>query len=345
MFAPDLPFLHGTSPGPRSPSPRRAVSARQLTRAIDMNKLFTQVGQGYEMLSPNADATSPLMQGSFSITRLRDGLSLHCTDIVHLHDMATQFVMQEESIKVLLKLEGNAQVVMGTQSLQLDAGEGPNAVPHGAVVSLNAPDTFQRHSRAGTRQRMVVLTLKPAWFEAAGLSQDLFREHLLVHHWMPTPRAITIAKQLIHPLGLDGPMQRLHQESRALELIVEALSEPMAGKASSPSTLPVSAYQRVRRLQKLLDSGEADQLDMRAIAQYIGCNANTLQQQFREVCSQTIFDYLRQRRLQRAVHAMQHDGVSVARAAEIAGYSSQANFSTAFRRQFGIQPKHCRNKL
>lgn len=304
-----------------------------------------QVGQGHQLLAPGAGTTSPLMQGSFSITRLREGMSLHCTDIVHLHDMATQFVMQEECIKVLLKLEGNAQVVVGRQSLPLDAGEGPNAVPHGSVMTLNSPDTFKRHSRAGSRQRMVVLTLRPAWFDAAGISHDIFREHLSLRAWTPTPRAIAIAEQLIHPVGLDDPMQRLHQESRALELIAEALSQTRADAAPSPLAMSASACRRVRRLQQFLDSGEADQLDMRAIAQSIGCNANTLQQQFRAVCGQPIFDYLRQRRLQRAAHALQHEGVSVARAAEIAGYSSQANFSTAFRRHFGLAPKHCRNRL
>lgn len=313
--------------------------------AIDAGKLNTQIGPGHQLLCPDTATTSPLMQGSFSITRLREGMSLHCTDIVHLHDMATQFAMQEKCIKVLLKLEGNAQVVVGRQSLPLDAGEGVNAVPHGSVVTLNSPDTFKRHSRAGSRQRMVVLTLRPAWLDVAGIPQDIFREHLTVRSWAPTPRAIALAEQLIHPMGFDDPMDKLHQESRALELIAEALSRTRADTAPSPLTLSASACQRVRRLQQFLDSGEADQLDMRAIAQSIGCNANTLQQQFRAVCGQPIFDYLRQRRLQRAAHALQHEGVSVAQAAEIAGYSSQANFSTAFRRHFGLSPKHCQNRL
>lgn len=317
-------------------------------RAIDPHRLRTQVGQGHQLLCPagaGTGAAPALMRGSFSITRLREGLSLHCTDVIHLHDLATQFQIEDQSIKVLLRLEGNAQVAIGAQSLRLDAGEGRGAVPLGAVVALSAPDVFRRHSRAGTRQRMVVLTLKPAWLDAAGLSRKAFGEHLSVHPWRPTPRAVAIAGQLIHPPGLDGPMQRLHQESRALELIAEALAAPMAGAAPAASALPASACERVRRVQKLLDSGEADAMDMRAIARWIGCNANTLQQQFREVCGRTIFDYLRQRRLQRAAHALQHEGVSVARAAEIAGYSSQANFSTAFRRHFGLQPKHCRNRL
>lgn len=345
MFVPP-PLSRHRTPAVRDVSPlARALSAGHRPPAIDADKLCTQVGQGHQLLCPGAGVTSALMQGSFSMTRLRDGMSLHCTDIVHLHDMATQFVMQEECIKVLLKLEGNAQVAVGRQPLALDAGEGANAAPHGAVVTLNCPDTFERHSRAGSRQRMVVLTLKPAWFDAAGISSDIFREHLAVRHWTPTPRAIAITEQLIHPMGLDEPMHQLRQESRALELIAEALTQTRADAASSPPTLPASARQRVRRLQQFLDSGEADQLDMRAIAQSMGCNANTLQQQFRAVCGQPIFDYLRQRRLQRAAHALQHEGVSVARAAEIAGYSSQANFSTAFRRHFGLPPKHCRNRL
>lgn len=343
MPAPSL--FHRTSSTGNALVPRSARAAGLPARAIEAERLSTQVGQGFQLLAPAVGTASPLMQGSFSIARLRDGLSLHCTDIVHLHDMVTQFVIQEESLKIMLKLEGNAQVVVGRQALPLNAGEGRDAVPQGAVVTLNAPDTFQRHSRAGTRQRMVVLTLKPAWFDAAELPQDLLREHLSVYAWQPTSRAVALAEQLIHPVGLDAPMLQLHQESRALELIVEALSQATRGKASRSAAMPASAVQRVRRLQKFLDSGEADDLDMRAIAQSMGCNANTLQQQFREVCRQTIFEYLRQGRLQRAAHALQHEGVSVARASEIAGYTSQANFSTAFRRHFGLLPKHCRNRL
>jgi len=343
VLAPSL--RHSTASVGNALAPLPAPSAGHPARAIEAERLCTQVGQGFQLLSPAMGATSPLMQGSFSIARLRDGLSLHCTDIVHLHDMVTRFVIQEESLKIMLKLEGNAQVVVGKQSLPLNAGEGRNAVPQGAVVTLNAPDTFQRHSRAGTRQRMVVLTLKPAWFDAADLPQDLLRDHLSVYAWRPTSRAIAVAEQLIHPVGLDAPMLKLHQESRALELIVEALSQATLGQASRSVALPASAARRVHRLQKFLDSGEADGLDMRAIAQSMGCNANTLQQQFREVCGQTIFEYLRQHRLQRAARALQQEGVSVARASEIAGYTSQANFSTAFRRNFGLLPKHCRNRL
>ncbi len=330
-------FAHTLSPAPEElPGQPQAIHAGALRQ---------QMGKDHQLLTPTIRNASPLMHGSFSIVPLRDGLSLHCTDLLQLQDMTTQFEIRKESIKVLLKLEGNAEVFMDAYSLPLGAGEGQKARPQGAVVALNAPATFRRHSWAGSRQRMVVLTLTPAWFDAADLPCDFIREHLSVHSWTPTPRAISIAELLIRPVGLNGMMLRLHQESRALELVAEALAQTLTEQAPRKHALSGSATQRVDRLKRFLDSGEADQLDMRSIAQAMGCNANTLQQQFREVCGQTIFDYLRQQRLQRAAQALRYDGVSVARAAEIAGYSSQANFSTAFRRHFGLMPKHCRNRL
>jgi AraC-like DNA-binding protein len=331
-------------------SPSKRSTIRVTTRKllpehdIDTENLHAKIGDDHRLLAPAIAKTSPLMQGDFSFNRVRDGMTLHCTDIVHLHDMRTQFVIREKCIKIMLKIEGNARVVMGDETLQLDAGEGVDATPQAVVVSINKPVNFERYSRAGSRQRMVVLTLTKAWLQAAGFEADLFKDELAIHNWQPTPRDIAIAEQLIHPVSGEGPLQMLHQECRALELIVHALSQMLPAEPAAPVDMSTTAYQRVLRLQALLDSGEADQLDMRTIARTIGCNANTLQQQFRQIRGQTIFDYLRQSRLERAAHALRDDGVSVTRAAEIAGYSSQANFSTAFHRHFGTLPKHYRNK-
>jgi AraC-like DNA-binding protein len=113
----------------------------------------------------------------------------------------------------------------------------------------------------------------------------------------------------------------------------------------APPPLAASVLARMQRLQDLLDSGEADAMDMHGIAQCVGSNATTLQQQFRQLHGQTIYDYLRAQRLQHAATALQLRGVSIAEAAEMAGYTSPANFSTAFRRKFGFSPKHARQRL
>ena len=59
----------------------------------------------------------------------------------------------------------------------------------------------------------------------------------------------------------------------------------------------------------------------------------------------TIFEYARNRRLEKGRAALENDGVSVTEAAFLAGYSSAANFATAFKRAFGVPPKFVRTRL
>ena len=337
MFAAKKIYPPPFQPGQPAPLPS--------TTALDLAMLSQRIGLGHQAESKELAAGAAVLEGSFSLARLREGFFLHCTNITHLHDMTARFPLLKPGIKVLLKLEGNAEVSFGGTPLHLDAGQGAGATPRGAVVTLSQPEDFERRSRAGTHERMVVITLTADWFAAAGLDPEQFKPHLSIRHWQPSARAIGIAEQLVRPSTFTGPMHALYQESRALELVAEALAQADSQPRDIPAGLHPGEYQRICRLQQLIDSGAANQLDMAAIAQQMGCNPNTLQQQFRLAFGQTIFDYRRERRLQRAAAELQRSGISVARAAEIAGYSSQANFSTAFRRHFGVAPKQVRLKI
>lgn len=326
-------------------APALAAPQRDHLRILDFNTLARLAGHGGELLAPRLAADSPLFAGHFSCERLREGLQLHCTNITHLHDMHSRTTLDGECIKILVKLEGNARVRIGHAQLPLDCGQGADARPSGLVIPLTRNELFERTGLAGVHERMLVLTLTQSWFDAAGIARHAFGDHLRLHAWQPSARAVAITEQLVRPNSFDGPMHRLYRESRALELIAEALAAVSPAQQKSAPDLPPTAYQRICQLQRLLDSGHADSLEMSAIAQQLGCNANTLQQHFRQVFDCSIFDYLRRSRLERAATALQRDGVSVARAAEIAGYSSQANFSTAFRKHFGQPPKHFRSRL
>lgn len=318
---------------------------RRRIQPIDNQALSRRFGSGHRILGPDADPGSPLLAGHFTVAQVRDGLYMHCTDIDHLRELRTRSALLETGIKVLLRLEGNAGVKLGGRPLPLDAGQGPASRPRGAVVALAEPVEFERHCTAGVRERMVVITLTEAWFASAGQPFPTGLPHLAIRRWLPSPRSLAVAEQLIRPPEFDGPMHALLQESRALELIAEALTQAGEDGEAPAQPLPPAAYRRVESLRKLLDSGQADELDMSAIAQHIGCNPNTLQQQFRQTYGQTIFEYLREQRLLRAARALQQEGISVGRAAEIAGYNSQGNFSTAFSRHFGLSPKHFRLKI
>lgn len=58
----------------------------------------------------------------------------------------------------------------------------------------------------------------------------------------------------------------------------------------------------------------------------------------------TVTDYIRKSALARARQLLKRDGVSVAQAAHASGYSSAANFATAFKREFGMTPREARGR-
>lgn len=55
-------------------------------------------------------------------------------------------------------------------------------------------------------------------------------------------------------------------------------------------------------------------------------------------CRQSLGRFVRQQRLQRARTALEQGRLSVAQAAQLAGYRSSTHFSAAFRQCFGLKP-------
>lgn len=317
----------------------RASIAHPTDAAIDAQALHRAVGRVHHVLTPPPLPGHALMRGRFSNGAVRAGINLHCTDIVQLQEMRTCHTMNEAGLKILIRLQGQAQVCMDDQSLPF---EHTYSGPQGVVLALRSPAQFVRHAHGGDRQRMVVLTVAQDWLDAQGLAiTPTLDSHLSMQRWVPSRRAVALTEQLLHPSAAVPALARLHQESQTLELITQALA-PLVATPTAHMPLGGRALERMRRLQELLHSTEADTMDMATIAREVGSNATTLQQEFRHWQGQSIFEYLRALRLRRAHTALQQHGVRVAQAAELAGYSSQANFSTAFRRHFGVAPKHVR---
>lgn len=285
-------------------------------------------------------AAASIGTGQLTLARLREGFFLHCSAVTHDRPARLAFPIAEAGLKLILKLAGPGQISVGGQVLGLDAGSGATTQARGALINVEQAADFVRECHAGVAEQMVVITLTPAWFASATLDPARFAGHLNWREWQPSAAAIESGRQLFAAGITDPLLLGLHQERHALALVQEAL----ATAADEAPAENHEARQRAWRLRTFLDSGQADALGMHEIAQTMGSNSTTLQREFREAFATTIFDYLRERRLSRAAEAMRQRGLSVGQAAEIAGYNSQANFSTAFRKHFGFPPSALRGR-
>jgi AraC-like DNA-binding protein len=190
------------------------------------------------------------------------------------------------------------------------------------------------HRRRGKFERKLSITVQPQWFAAQTLPmaappllQHWMEQQLLaIRPWQPSPRAVAVAEQIIQ-LAREGSAPLL-LASRTLELVHEAVQSLEVPEPDPAQTVP-----------GVLGRTLAE------IAREVGLSASALQRQFRLAYGSSIDEYRREQRLARAWAALEQTGCSVAEVAHGAGYSSAANFSTAFKRRFGISPKLVRARV
>lgn len=321
----------------------------QTAKAIYKDHIVEQsslVSNQYRFIGPRLIDETPVLYGSFSVVQLNRHLILHTADVMNLHNMKTQNV-QDDAIKLAMVVNGQAHVSYEHQELHL------NKAQPAALVSLTSPARFTRIGKRDEYERTMTLTFSREWLYGNLLDSvedwraiyDFTQTHLATHRWMPSRQALAIAMQTLNTEPCTSPLQRLQLETHCMSLIIEAFSSLMNAEQEKQVRVPLRIYHRIQEVRDMLESGNADQLSIGDIAHQVNMSESTLQRHFRQTFNMSVFEYLRRNRLQRAKVALQKDGIGIAQAAHIAGYNSPANFSTAFRRAFGITPGQLKNRF
>ena len=331
-------------------------------RALGMVRRFDFETPDYRFVAPPFTGDAPVLEGRVYRTQLQPGVWLHCAEVLDLHSMASE-VPVESGLRLVMVLAGELDVTLGGQRLQLRADRSRRQAG-AALISMPQPALFERRWKRGKWERKLSLYFSTAWLQAQadlcgdapaglleqGVWEDLLRTFMQggqvsILPWQPSPRAIALAEQLI--LDADSSAtgaRRLWQSARALELLHEAL----AGHQAPAAVLRLRGHERMLRLRSFLDAeiGEThvDALTVEALGRRFGLSASALQRQFRQAFGVSVNEYRRSMRLLQARADLER-GSSVALAASRAGYTSAANFSTAFRRQFGASPSEFRLRL
>ncbi|MCD7099323.1 helix-turn-helix transcriptional regulator [Stenotrophomonas sp. MMGLT7] len=323
-----------------------------IVRRDDLLMGMDLIGGGYRF-SREPAADLPLLAGRTFTRELRAGLVLHCTQARDLQDLESEAELAP-GVKIVLLVDGATEVGYGSHSFRLGPlGEqvAMRAGNFGALVNLAEPDLFRRRWRAGRPERKVSITLKPEWIESAGLHghdagrrlKAFLRGHMSQAPWTPSGQALVAADAILRPPPLPAGLLALHLEARCLDIVLEACSVIARESPQSPSLGP-RQQRRMRALRELLDSGQADAWDLQRIARHVAINTTSLQLEFRAAYGTTVFAYLRERRMREAYALLARGRASIAMAAQRAGYGSSANFSTAFKRRFGITPGQARGR-
>lgn len=287
-----------------------------------------------------------LIEGRLLHQELRSGLFLHGGDVVE-ERMFTVTSHLKEGLSCIIFLDGQVDLDIGDRHFEFK-GDPRSATRGSAIMSVNA-ESFRRASRGRQHVRHLVVSATPEWFDRDGLEemQDarlagrLLKDHLAHHAWTLTPRVIDLVQQVMTPSGLSPALHKLYLEGRAIEIVLETLAAVTKSgrRPSSGGGIARQDMVRLQRAKELIDNRPGSSLSVEMIARAAGISASGLQRLFRQAEGTSVFEYIRDRSLERAFLALQTGEVTVQGASDIAGYASPANFATAFRRRFGVTPR------
>jgi AraC family transcriptional regulator len=132
--------------------------------------------------------------------------------------------------------------------------------------------------------------------------------------------------------------QPLWYQCKALELAVTFLFQPPPEEELFCSRQQRLAQERVEQVIFLLRQNLAEPPTLEELGKKIGCSHFYLSRIFSAQTGQTITQYLRQLRMERAAELLRAGGHNVTEASLEVGYSSLSHFSAAFHEAFGCCP-------
>lgn len=140
--------------------------------------------------------------------------------------------------------------------------------------------------------------------------------------------------------GSGDRFRGLYAEAKAFELLHGFLTRGFGDAPVDGTT--AAARERLAPLKDHIDAHLGEVFDLRGLARRFGFSESGLARGFRQAHGSSLFEYVTKARLARARVLLEQGRQSVTEIALDVGYGHAANFSTAFKRHFGLSPQAAR---
>lgn len=276
------------------------------------------------------------LRGLIHICELEDGVSLSASDVASTRD-GTHSGDLPRSVAVILHLGGVAIDVHFSNGNRLGLSAG-----QAKMVTLNA-DTVMSHETAnGHSARTVLLHCRPEQIVGDELVQyikQVTRRNDMIDFHLPGA-----TWQKAHQIFSDETCEFTRDllcRSLAQEMLVQVIAFARA-EAGEAAHLPKRDIDRLSDVKSEIDRNPQGDHSVSTLAQIAGMSISTLKRKFTDLYGLPVGSYLRLVRMEEAKAALETGQMSIAQAAHIAGYQHAGNFSSAFRKCYGILPSELR---
>jgi AraC-like DNA-binding protein len=154
-----------------------------------------------------------------------------------------------------------------------------------------------------------------------------------------TPKLMMALKEILH-CTRKGCFKRLYTESKIIEILTILLEQYDASKQDSfkYDALKSIDVEKMHQVRTLLTRNMEIDLSLKDLAKMVGTNEYYLKRNFKAVFGESVFRYLHQMKMEKAIEMIKQHNKKVAEIASILGYKHPTHFTAAFKKYFGFLP-------
>lgn len=272
------------------------------------------------------------------------GYSLEWHDFSAESDFDWSRSFHPGSVEICLNLSGRAEVQAGRNTLAL--------APQSAGFYAQTDAGLRGVRRAGERHQFITIEL----------SRDFVRRHIPTSETNVHPQLASFVSRstrgvrsaVSEPVHLSSDhramvmslrkppvfaaAQRLWYHAKALEVASAFFYKAPPAQELFCEQQKRLNQERAKRVIAVLKENFAEPPPLEEIARRVGCSSFYLSRIFSQETGQTMTQYLRQIRMERAAQMLLEGKLKITSIALEVGYSSASHFSTAFHETFGCCP-------
>ena len=294
----------------------------------------------------------PEIAGAFGyrdVVHIEAGCDMVIGDVRH-EQPASIRVAEEATLKLHYRLSGKGRA-------SLDDGQKVD-IPERCCMLLLHPDGIAKREWffAGQHEQSVTLLCNAEFLgnrfsdieeELPSYIRDFLAGQIEDSRQVTMPLRADMARAAAALLAceLSGSLRNLFAEAKAHELLalsMQAVIDMGSASERKESGLTPSEVEKVNRARKQLEDEFLDPPKIADLAREVGLNEAKLMRAFKQIFGATIFEFAQQLRMELAKKLIETSELSVTEIALEVGYEYSSNFTTAFKRHFGITPKAAR---
>lgn len=278
-----------------------------------------------------------LGKGSISRLKVRQGVEVVMSDMILQEDW-DQYITEDHAVEIHYCFSGDTDCFV----------KGKHFSTQVQSCNVYAMEASHFHLRKKSKQeyRCLEVRLSPDQLLRYFADENDFDP---IQKWLHkqlgqiTPLKETMMlKRIVHEIihsSYEGAMKRLHLESKIMEMVLLVLDEGIGTvDSSSGSRLKKQDRDRLYAARYIVEERLENPLSLKELAKATELNEFKLKTGFKELFGMTVFEYLRDLRLEKGLFLMQVDQLNVGEAAAAVGYSNPSNFSAAFFKKYGCKP-------